>query len=73
MKIAMFLLVAITQTGEPDTLRLSLTEAVDRALEANPTLKAQEAKAEARAQLPLQASLTISKCLKLWKYILQGN
>jgi outer membrane protein TolC len=56
MKIAMFLLVAMTQTGQPDTLQLSLTEAVNRALEANPTLQAQEAKAEARAQLPLQAS-----------------
>jgi outer membrane protein len=39
-----------------DTLRLSLDDAVDRALEANPSLQAQRAKADARAQLPLQAS-----------------
>jgi outer membrane protein TolC len=56
MKIAMFLLFAVGQASQPDTLQLSLVEAVNRALEANPTLQAQEAKAEARAQLPLQAS-----------------
>jgi outer membrane protein TolC len=56
MKIAMFLLVAVGQGIQPDTLRLSLEEAVALALEVNPTLQAQEAKAEARAQLPLQAS-----------------
>jgi multidrug efflux system outer membrane protein len=39
-----------------DTLRLSLEGAVARALEANPNLQAQRAKADARAQLPLQAS-----------------
>jgi len=42
--------------AQPDTVRFSLEEAVARALEANPALQAQEAKAEARAQLPLQAS-----------------
>jgi outer membrane protein TolC len=47
------------QTGpgaEPAPLRLSLDEAVARALEANPALEAQRATAEAKAQLPLQAS-----------------
>ncbi len=39
-----------------DTLRLSLEDAVGRALEENPALRAQQARAEARAQLPLQAS-----------------
>jgi len=48
--------VAAGQASRPDTVRLSLGEAVSRALEANPTLQAQKAKAEARAQLPLQAS-----------------
>ena len=56
MKIAIFLLIAASQAPQPDTLRLSLDDAVFRALEANPALLAQEAKAEARAQLPLQAS-----------------
>ena len=56
MKIAMLLLMTAASGAQPDTLRLSLDEAVSRALEANPTLLAQEAKAEARAQLPLQAS-----------------
>jgi len=37
-------------------LALSLKDAVSRALEANPTLRAQQATAEVRAQLPLQAS-----------------
>ncbi len=39
-----------------DTLRLSLDDAVARALDGNPTLRAQQARAEARAQLPLLAS-----------------
>ncbi len=56
MKIAIFLLMAVGQGIQPDTVRLSLEEAVARALEANPALQAQEAKAEARAQLPLQAT-----------------
>lgn len=38
------------------TLALSLEGAVSRALEANPTLRAQRATAEVRAQLPLEAS-----------------
>jgi outer membrane protein TolC len=37
-------------------LALSLDDAVNRALEANPALRAQRATAEARAQLPLEAS-----------------
>lgn len=41
-------------TREP--LTLSLEEAVSRALEANPSLRAQQARAEAKGQLPLQAS-----------------
>jgi outer membrane protein TolC len=52
----MLLLVAAGQVSQPDTVRLSMDEAVSRALEANPALRAQEAKAEAKAQLPLQAS-----------------
>jgi outer membrane protein TolC len=44
--------------SDPDTvpIRLSLEEAVGRALEENPSLRAQRATAEARAQLPLKAS-----------------
>ncbi|MFO8175277.1 MAG: TolC family protein [Longimicrobiales bacterium] len=44
----------IPRDGGP--LELSLEKAVARALEANPTLRAQQAKAEARGQLPLQAT-----------------
>jgi outer membrane protein TolC len=39
-----------------DSVSLSMDEAIGRALEANPALRAQRATAEARAQLPLQAS-----------------
>lgn len=56
MKIAILLLMAASQVSQPDTLRLSLEDAASRALEANPSLQAQQARAEARAQLPLQAS-----------------
>lgn len=56
MKIAIFLLMAAAQGTPPDTVGLTLDAAVARALEANPTLQAHEARAEARAQLPLQAS-----------------
>ena len=42
--------------SQPTVLRLSLDDAVSRALEANPALRAQQATADARAQLPLQAS-----------------
>lgn len=59
MKIAMFLLLAMGQTTpppQPDTVRMGLDDAIAQALEANPALLAQQAKAEARAQLPLQAS-----------------
>jgi len=56
MKIAMFLLMAAAQGSPPDTVGLTLEGAVARALEANPTLQAHQARAEARAQLPLQAS-----------------
>jgi outer membrane protein len=56
MKIAIFLLVMAGQAAPADTLHLSLDDAVARALEANSSLQAQRAKAEARAQLPLQAS-----------------
>lgn len=44
---------------------LSLEEAVARALDENPTLRAQEARAEARAQLPLQASPAFLPSLSL--------
>lgn len=40
----------------PDSVALSLDEAIARALEANPSLRAQRATADAKAQLPLQAS-----------------
>jgi outer membrane protein TolC len=56
MNIAMLLLMAMGPTTQPDTLRMGLEDAIARAMEANPALLAQEAKAEARAQLPLQAS-----------------
>ncbi len=39
-----------------DTLFLSVQEAVDQALRSNPALRAEEARAEAASQLPLQAS-----------------
>jgi outer membrane protein len=42
--------------AEGTAMDLSLEEAVARALAANPTLRAKQAMAEARAQLPLQAS-----------------
>lgn len=45
-----------TPGSQPDRLSLSLEEAVALALEVNPALRAQRAKAEARAQLPLEAS-----------------
>jgi outer membrane protein len=56
MNIAIFLLMVAGQAAPPDTMRLSLNDAVSRALEANSTLLAQRAKADAMAQLPLQAS-----------------
>ena len=48
-----------------ESLSLSLEEAVARALEANPTLRAQRARAEARGQLPLQASRAFLPSLNL--------
>jgi outer membrane protein TolC len=65
MNIAILLLAAVTQTAQPDTLSFSLQEAIARALEGNPTLQAQEAKAEARAQLPLQASTAFLPAVSL--------
>ncbi len=56
MKIAIFLLMAVGQSAPADTTWLSMEVAIERALEANPTLRAQRAKADARAQLPLQAT-----------------
>lgn len=45
------------EAPEGDTvMALSLDQAIQRALEANPTLRAQRATAEVRAQLPLEAS-----------------
>jgi len=46
-------------------ISLSLADAVDRALEANPALRAQQATADARAQLPLQASPAFLPSLSL--------
>ena len=51
-----------TETTE---MRLSLEAAVTRALEANPTLRAHQAQAEAKAQLPLQASPAFLPSLSL--------
>ena len=45
----------VPQEGD-SVLALSLDDAVKRAMEANPALRAQQATAEARAQLPLEAS-----------------
>lgn len=67
MKIAIYLcLIAglglaatsgeIAAQSHPDSLALSMDQAVAQALEANPNLRAQRAKARARAQLPLEAS-----------------
>jgi outer membrane protein TolC len=56
MNIAIFLLTTAILPIQSDTLRLSLDQAVARALDANPALLAQEAASEARSQLPLQAS-----------------
>ncbi len=56
MNIAIFLLFGAIQMAQPDTVRLSLEEAVSWTLEANPSLRAQRARAEAQAQLPLLAS-----------------
>lgn len=43
-------------SSETLVLRLSLEEAVSRALEVNPSLRAQRARSEVAAQMPLQAS-----------------
>jgi outer membrane protein len=56
MNIAIFLFMAVSQGSPADTLALSMEDAVAMAMESNPTLQAYEAKAEAKAQLPLQAS-----------------
>ena len=51
--------------AEGTALDLSLEDAVARALAENPTLRAQQATAEARAQLPLQASPAFLPSLSL--------
>jgi outer membrane protein TolC len=56
MKIAISLLVIAAQSAQPDTTHLSLQAAIDRALEANPSLIAQRASADAASALPQQAS-----------------
>ena len=56
MKIAIPLLIVAAQTAQPDTTRLSLEAAIDRALEANPSLMAQRATADAAGALPQKAS-----------------
>jgi len=79
MKIAISLLISaallagaagagkdlVAQEASDAPMALSLQAAIDRALEANPTLRAQQAKAEARAQLPLQASPAFLPSLEL--------
>jgi outer membrane protein len=49
-------LAQATPESGPAGLRLSLEDAVGRALEVNPSLRAQRAMADAAAQMPLQAS-----------------
>jgi len=56
MNIAISLLIAGAQIAQPDTTFLSLGAAVDRALEANPSLRAERAAADAAGALPLKAS-----------------
>ena len=56
MKIAIMLLMFAASGPQPDTLRVSLLEAVEMAREGNQTLQAHEARAQMKAQLPLQAS-----------------
>jgi outer membrane protein TolC len=56
MVIALLLLTASVQTVPADTTYLSLSAAIERALEANPDLAAQRAAADAVAALPAQAS-----------------
>lgn len=65
MNIAIFLLMTAIQPIQSDTLRLSLDQAVARALEANPALLAQEAASEARSQLPLRASAAFLPTLSI--------
>ncbi len=56
MSIAINIFVAAAQIAVGDTLRISLEDAVSRALEANPSLQAVQADARAAAELPRQAS-----------------
>ncbi len=56
MSIAIIVLLAAFQTAGADTVRLSLTQALDRALAANPALRAERAEAQAAGALPLDAS-----------------
>jgi outer membrane protein TolC len=56
MNIAIFLLLLTPQIPHPDPVHLSLRDAVARALEANPALLAHEARADAVAQRPLEAT-----------------
>lgn len=56
MKITIPLLILAAQTAQPDTTRLSLDAAIDRALDANPSLRAQRATADAAGALPQKAS-----------------
>jgi len=56
MNIAIFLLLLTPQSAQPDTVRMSLGDAVSRALETHPALRAREARAEVEAQLPLRAT-----------------
>lgn len=56
MHTAVLLLSIGLHGAQADTTALSLRAAIDRALESNPTLRAERASARATAQLPTQAS-----------------
>ncbi|MGD2134865.1 MAG: TolC family protein [Gemmatimonadales bacterium] len=56
MHAAVLLLAVALQGAHGDTTRLSLQATIDRALEANPGLRAERASARAAGQMPAQAS-----------------
>jgi outer membrane protein len=60
------IILSLAQAALPgDTLRLSLQAAVERAQEANPTLRAERAEARMAAQAPLSASRAFLPTLRL--------
>jgi outer membrane protein len=56
MNIAMLLLMMAGLPAQVDTVRFSLDDAIVRAGEANPALRAERARADVRSELPNQAS-----------------